>query len=61
MKTTVVAPAGSASAKLSAEVLVESAGPADRRFFGEGRLVNSHGSAIGQDTVIVRKATGRRP
>jgi subtilisin family serine protease len=50
--------ASGASAKVSAEVLVQAAGPAGRQFFGEVRLVNARGSAAGLGKVVIEKVTG---
>lgn len=53
----VTLPSG-ASAKVSAEVLVQAAGPAGRQFFGEVRLVNARGTAAGLGKVVIEKVTG---
>ncbi|WP_282699434.1 S8 family serine peptidase [Streptomyces sp. CC219B] len=50
--------ASGASAKISAEVLVDAAGPAGRQFFGEVRLVNARGTAAGLGTVVIEKVAG---
>lgn len=55
-KTVSIASGG--SAKVSAEVLVRSAGAAGRQFFGEVRLVNGRGTAAGTGTVLIEKVTG---
>ncbi|MCK8431616.1 S8 family serine peptidase [Streptomyces sp. D2-8] len=55
--TTVALPSGT-SAKVTADVLVKTAGPAGRQFFGEVRLVNARGSAAGLGTVVIEKVTG---
>lgn len=45
-----------ASAKVSAEVLVKSAAPEGRKFFGELQLVNDRGTVAGTSTVTIEKA-----
>jgi hypothetical protein len=47
-----------ASATISGQVLVKSAGPEGRQFFGEVRLVNARGTAAGTGTVVIEKVTG---
>ncbi|MFI7503397.1 S8 family serine peptidase [Streptomyces sp. NPDC049687] len=50
--------ASGATATISGEVLVKSAGPEGRQFFGEVRLVNARGTAAGTGTVVIEKVTG---
>jgi len=47
--------ASGASATISGDVLVKSAGPEGREFFGEVRLVNARGTAAGVGTVVIEK------
>ncbi|MFJ2111528.1 S8 family serine peptidase [Streptomyces sp. NPDC087850] len=49
--------ANGASARVSAEVLVSSAAPAGRQFFGEVELVNPRGTAAGTGSVIIESVT----
>jgi hypothetical protein len=49
--------ANGASARVSAEVLVNSAAPAGRQFFGEVRLLNARGTAAGTGSVIIENVT----
>ncbi|MFF3750224.1 S8 family serine peptidase [Streptomyces sp. NPDC002018] len=46
-----------ASAQVAAEVLVKSAAPAGRQFFGEVRLLNARGTAAGTGSVIIESVT----
>ncbi|MFE5089248.1 S8 family serine peptidase [Streptomyces sp. NPDC056638] len=49
--------ANGASAQIGAEVSVAGAAPEGRQFFGEVRLVNSHGTAAGTGSVVIEKVT----
>ncbi|MCL7377384.1 S8 family serine peptidase [Streptomyces sp. 35G-GA-8] len=49
--------ASGASAQVAAEVLVNSAAPAGRQFFGEVRLLNARGTAAGTGSVIIESVT----
>ncbi|MFD5745733.1 S8 family serine peptidase [Streptomyces sp. NPDC127033] len=46
-----------ASAEVSANVLVSSAAPAGRQFFGEVKLLNARGTAAGTGSVIIESVT----
>jgi hypothetical protein len=54
-KTVKLAPG--ASAQVSADVLVNSAAPEGRQFFGEVRLLNARGTAAGTGSVVIEKVT----
>ncbi|MEV4971749.1 S8 family serine peptidase [Streptomyces scopuliridis] len=49
--------ASGASAQVAAEVLVNSAAPAGRQFFGEVQLLNARGTAAGTGSVIIESVT----
>ncbi|MFD7092849.1 S8 family serine peptidase [Streptomyces sp. NPDC059896] len=49
--------ASGASAQVAAEVLVKSAAPAGRQFFGEVQLLNTRGTAAGTGSVIIESVT----
>ncbi|MFD8916361.1 S8 family serine peptidase [Streptomyces sp. NPDC059569] len=49
--------ASGASAQVAAEVLVKSAAPAGRQFFGEVQLLNARGTAAGTGSVIIESVT----
>ncbi|MEV6653539.1 S8 family serine peptidase [Streptomyces sp. NPDC051219] len=49
--------ASGASAQVAAEVLVSSAAPEGRQFFGEVQLVNGRGTAAGAGSVQIEKVT----
>jgi hypothetical protein len=49
--------ANGASAPVSAEVLVNSAAPEGRQFFGEVRLLNARGTAAGTGSVVITAVT----
>ncbi|RDG39773.1 serine protease [Streptomyces corynorhini] len=49
--------ASGGTAKVSAEILVNSAAPAGRQFFGEVKLVNARGTAAGTGSVIIESVT----
>ncbi|MFC5804220.1 S8 family serine peptidase [Streptomyces formicae] len=47
--------AGGASAQVAAEVVVGSAAPEGRQFFGEVQLLNARGTAAGAGSVVIEK------
>lgn len=49
--------ANGASAQVAAEVLVNSAAPAGRQFFGEVQLLNARGTAAGTGSVFIESVT----
>ncbi|MFE7772894.1 S8 family serine peptidase [Streptomyces sp. NPDC057445] len=49
--------ANGASAQVGAEVLVGSAAPEGRQFFGEVQLLNARGTAAGTGSVVIEKVT----
>ncbi|MER5882203.1 S8 family serine peptidase [Streptomyces sp. NPDC001941] len=53
----VISLANGATAQVSANVLVNSAAPEGRQFFGEVSLVNARGTAAGKGSVVIEKVT----
>lgn len=54
-ETTAVNLANGATAQVSANVLVSSAAPEGRQFFGQVRLLNARGTAAGTGSVQIEK------